>query len=247
MSSSLVRHDPALPKGRAALREALEGGSAAVVATETVPGLAVLAGNPKGLALLRALKQAPADKPFSLHPRDARELRRLLPALPPGLPGWLSQRLPGPWTVVLPRDWVALPRTWEWPWPGVGLRLSGHPALQTLAAGLPAPLLLTSVNPHGAPPLHGAALKAWLEAHPKVVVGLDPSRVKAAAPSTVVAFEPLPRLIRGSAPPGKLRPGLRVLVVCSGNICRSPLAAALLRSELAACWGLAPEQLPALG
>jgi len=247
MSSSLVRHDPALPQGRAALQKALEAGSAVVLPTDTVPGLAVLAGNPKALERLRALKKAPPEKPFSLHPRDKGELRRLLPALPPGLPGWMDRRLPGPWTVVLPRDWVALPRAWEWPWPAVGLRLSRHAALRKLAASLPAPLLLTSINPHGAPPLHGAALAAWLEAHPEVIVGLDPTREKAAAPSTVVAFDPLPRVIRGSAPPEEMHPGLRVLVVCSGNICRSPLAAALLRSELAAAWGVAPEKLSALG
>ncbi len=247
MSSPLVRHDPALPQGRAALQEALETGSAVALPTETVAGLAVLAGRPKALDLLRALKGAPPAKPFALHPRGERELRRLLPALPPGLAAWLDRRLPGPWTVVLPRDWVALPRTWDWPWPAVGLRWSADPALRMLTPRLSAPLLLTSINPHGAAPLHGPALANWLEAHPEVIVGLDPSRAKAAPPTTVVAFEPLPRPLRGDPPPGALRPGLRVLVVCSGNICRSPFAAALLRSELAAAWGVAPAQLPELG
>ncbi|MBL7008127.1 MAG: hypothetical protein ISR76_03955, partial [Planctomycetes bacterium] len=68
-----------------------------------------------------------------------------------------------------------------------------------------------------------------------------------ASASTVVRFDPLPRLLRGHLPASELRPGLRVLVLCTGNICRSPLAAALLESEVAAAWGTGVRELQELG
>lgn len=239
--------DPTTAAGRTALVEALRAGEVAAVATDTVPGLAVLAGATDGAARLAALKQAPAERPFSIHLRGAADLRRFLPALPPGLAAWLAARLPGPLTVVLPRAWVGLPASWQWPWPEVGLRLPGDHGYLALAAELPEPLLMTSINAHGEPPLHGVELARWLAARPRIRCGLRPELTVAAEPSAVVAFEPLPRVRRGRCAASDLRLGLRVLVVCSGNICRSPLAAALLESELAAAWGVAPADLQELG
>ncbi|RMH01915.1 MAG: hypothetical protein D6702_10165 [Planctomycetota bacterium] len=248
MAPPLVVHDPATESGRAALRRALAAGRLAALPTDTVPGLGLLADAPDAAARLADAKGARADRPFSLHLRSEEDLRRLLPALPPGLPSWLAARLPGPWTIVLPRDWVGLPAAWGWAWPTVGLRLPDHSAYLRLARELPAPLLLSSINPSGEPPLAGAELRRWLEERPEIACGIDPEAVPAEArPSTVAAFDPLPRLLRGPRPEGGLRPGLRLLVVCTGNICRSPLAAALLERELAAAWGVQPADLQELG
>ena len=234
--------DADLDAARAVLRE----GGVLAAPTDTVPGLAVLAGDRRAAARLAAVKGAAEDRPWSLHLADRAALERITPLLPPGLPDWLRDRLPGPLTVVLPRGWVALPSDWDWPWPAVGLRVPAHPGYARLAGGLPGPLWMTSINPSGEPPLSGAARVAWLEA--QRIPRLEPLDVaQGGTPSPVVAFGPLPELRRGSLPDGAPRPGLRVLVVCTGNICRSPLAAALLRMELAAAWGVAEERLPELG
>ncbi len=230
-----------------ALLQALAAGRPVVLPTDTVPGLGLPVDRPRAAAELARLKGAQPDRPWTLHLRSKEELRRLLPTPPPGLAAWLDRRLPGPLTVVLPRRWMALPADWSWPWTSVGLRLPDHPLWRELAPAFPAPLLMSSVNDAGRPPLRGPGLAAWLAARPEVVVGLDPVRAAVGHPSPVVAFAPLPRCLRGELEAAAMRPGLRVLVVCTGNICRSPLAAALLGRELAAAWGVSPEQLPELG
>jgi protein-tyrosine-phosphatase/tRNA A37 threonylcarbamoyladenosine synthetase subunit TsaC/SUA5/YrdC len=240
-------HDPAEPAGREHLARHLEAGGVAALPTDTVPGIGALAGLPGAAEALARLKGSAPDKPFSLHLRSAEDLRRFLPALPPGLPAWLGARLPGPLTVVLPRAWVGLPEGWDWPWPAVGLRLPDAPEYLAFARGLSAPLFMTSVNAHGEAPLHGPALAAWLAERPEVACGVRAAAVPDRPASAVVSFGPLPRLLRGSLAPSDLRPGLRVLVVCTGNTCRSPLAAALLECELAAAWGVPPADLQELG
>ncbi|TAH38523.1 MAG: hypothetical protein EYC70_03875 [Planctomycetota bacterium] len=247
MSSRLQIHDPALPQGRAALLAALQAGRVLALPTETVPGLAVLADNPAGRRQLAELKGAPASRPYTLHLRGMHDLRALVPSPPPGLGAWMSRRMPGPLTVVLPADWVALPKDWRWEWPAVGLRVPRHPVFQDLASLLHAPLLMSSINPHGLAPLRGTELAAWLAARPHVAVGFDPLRVPVGEASAVAAFEPLPRLLRGSLVGKDRLPGQRVLVLCSGNICRSPLAAALLERELASAWGVRVPDLQELG
>ena len=217
--------------------------------TETVPGVGLRADRPGAAAALAALKGAPVTRPFTLHLRHREDLESLLPRPPAGLPAWTRGRLPGPWTLVLPRPWCALPEAWAWRWPAVGLRWPDHPLWRRLAPRFPAPLLLSSVNRHGEEPAVGPeALAAWRRGHPEVAAPPaleDPDA--AGRPSRVLRFAPLPRLLRGEADPSELRPGLRVLVVCTGNICRSPLGAALLEDAVARSWGVQREELPALG
>ena len=158
----------------------------------------------------------------------------------------MERVLPGPWTVLLPARWVVLARDLGWPWPLVGLRVPDDARFRSLAEAVGAPLLMSSINPHGADPLHGARLAEWL-AQNGVPAAFDPHSVTHAAASAVVAFDPLPRVLRGEVAGSLDRPGQRVLVVCSGNICRSPLAAAILERELASAWGVAPHDLARLG
>lgn len=247
MSASSAFFDPAARAGRAALAEALRDGRAVALPTETVPGLAVLAQTPRAQERLAALKGANPERPFTLHLRDKEELQRMLPSLPPGLAPWLDRRMPGPFTVVVPRDWAALPREIEWRWPTVALRLPEHLAYASLAAELPGPLLMTSINSPGEPPLQGEPLAEWLAAREDVILGLDPERTQVRQSSEVVAFEPLPRVLRGELAAAAVRPGLRVLVICTGNICRSPLGAALLQQELASAWNIPVPELQELG
>lgn len=231
------------------MRKHLAAGGLAVMPTDTVPGLAADVRVPGAAARIAELKRSKPGRPYSLHLRSKAELRALVPAPPPGMAAWLDRVLPGPWTIVLPRSWVALPRDWEWPWETVGLRLPAGSEWQAWAEQLEAPLLMSSVNQAGAAPLGGDALASWCEQHGEVLLGAEPHAAEAGPASTVIQFDPLPRLLRDEPGRGEgfSLPGRRVLCVCTGNTCRSPLAEALLRQEIAAAWGVPADQLPKLG
>lgn len=241
--------DPDRAATRARLVAGLAEGRVVALPTDTVPGLAAspsAGGAAAAAARIARLKGAPEDKPCALHFADRAALAEWLPSLPPGLPQWMERILPGPWTVLLPARWVPRARELGWAWPQVGVRVPDLAEFRSFARAAGAPLLLSSINPHGTEPLRGAALAAWLEQH-RVPSGFDPERVSVGVPSVLVAFEPLPRVLRGEATASQTRPGLRVLVVCSGNTCRSPLAAALLRRELASAWSVRERDLAGLG
>ena len=241
--------DPAQPRDVARMQQHLAAGGLALLPTDTVPGIGIDVRTRGAAGRLAEAKSSPVGRPFSLHLRDHEELRALVPAPPPGLANWLTQLLPGPWTVLLPRSWVALPSEWEWPWELVGLRLPGGAAWAAWAAQLEAPLLMSSVNQAGQPPLSGVQLATWCAERPEVLLGLSPQQVAPGSASTILAFDPLPRVIRDedSLSSELPLPGMRVLCVCTGNTCRSPLAEALLKQELASAWGIRPDQLAALG
>lgn len=226
----------------------LSDGGLAVLPTDTVPGLAAEVAQPGAARRLAEAKGSAQGRPFSIHLRSEEELRALVPAPPPGLAAWLSRQLPGPWTVVLPKAWVALPREWDWPWETVGLRLPADPSWLAWGRQLSAPLLMSSINAAGEPPLVGDALAAWCAERPQVLLAVDPIQIFPSAASTVVSFDPLPRVLRQEGATQELSlPGQRVLCVCTGNTCRSPLAERLLCREIAAAWGVEEEHLAQLG
>jgi protein-tyrosine phosphatase len=228
------------------LAQLLESGQIAALPTDTVPGLAIPADIPAATATLSALKGYQTPRPFSLHFSSLQQLAKWAPSLPPGLAAWLTEYLPQGVTAVVPAQWLALPASWQWQWPMVGLRLPQNAAFQAVAARLKAPLLMTSINEAGTDPIFGEDLLTWLAGKDipaaKGLGDLQPSE-----PSAVVEFQPLPKLRRGALAPQCLQPGKRVLVLCSGNICRSPVAEVMLQAEMAAAWGVSEPELASLG
>ena len=149
-------------------------------------------------------------------------------------------------------------------WPGslvLGIRLEGtdaqrlmvpaDPWLRALAAesGLPLLAVRAARERESPAPLNAAGVLAAIDPPPDLILdaGRQPggpgwSEVRCAdrhftvmEPGTI----PRARLVRAAAP--------LVLVVCTGNICRSPLAEALLRKELAARLRCPPDQLVRYG
>ena len=217
-----------------------------VLATDTVPGLACLYRSPTDAAALAACKGSDPGRPFSLHFRDAAALAAYLPHCPPGFPAWVEQQLPGPQTALIPRHWTSFAEQ-DWPWPWVGLRIPKSQAFLDATQGFTGPVLATSINAPGELPLYGSALVSWLEQHPEIPFGIDPLAISSAQASSVIQFRPLPYLLRGTTNIPEMQPGHPVLLLCSGNTCRSPLAAALLRRGLAQAWTIAEDRLPGLG
>lgn len=230
---------------RAEVVRRLADGQVVALPTDTVPGLAIRADAADAAAKLAQLKGSPADRPFSIHLGSLALLREWAPQLPPGLAAWLHHYLPQGVTAVLPSEWLNLPGDLQWSWPMAGFRLPQEPGFQAVAQELGAPLLMSSINTAGTEPLHGKALQEWVLAR-DVPMAFTADGVATEA-SKVVVFDPTPNLVRGEGADLPALPGLRVLVLCSGNICRSPVAEAMLRRAVADAWHAEESQLEALG
>lgn len=213
--------------------QALRRGELVILPTETVYGLAAL---PSARPALDAVKSGRSE-PYSLAV-DGLDAADRLAALPPGPGRRAAQRWwPGPITLVLPRAGAG----------PVGVRVPGHPFTRRVLAELGEPVLMPSANRPGAPA-------------PRVVEDIDP-QVRAAAAILVdggptALGEASTVLVPGAAAWLVLREGVvsraevaahagaRVLVCCSGNTCRSPMAAALLGAALSRLAAEDPRLLP---
>lgn len=227
-----------------AAADALRAGELVVFPTETVYGLGADATNPAAISRLRAAKRRPDSKPFTVHiaePADAAKFVRG--------PQFLARRLarkgwPGPLTLVceVGADELAPPLPYEsspeiYANGRVGLRCPDHAVAQRLLRDVGIPIVASSANAAGSPPPVTCehAMKEVGE-HAAAAIDAGPSRLN--GPSTIVEV--------GSVGWRVQREGIidtrtierwaqsQVLMVCTGNSCRSPLAEYLFRKALAA-------------
>ncbi|MDY0168294.1 MAG: L-threonylcarbamoyladenylate synthase [Thermoguttaceae bacterium] len=212
--------------------------------TETVYGVAASALDESAVERLLAAKQRAAGHPVALAIRSVEEARDYAPdmsllALRLARRGW-----PGPITLVLdnshPESLVRqLPPKVQQvvsPENTVGLRVPGHPAILDVLRMLAGPLALTSANRSGEP--DAVTAQQVLDAVGRGVdLVLDDGPCRFGQPSSVVRvvgdrFE----LLRVGVVPEKTLQrlaSLMILLVCTGNTCRSPMAEILCRHLLA--------------
>jgi len=227
----------------AAAVSALREGHAVALPTETVYGLATDRGHAQRL---RELKGRAATHALTLHVGDvaaAAAAGRLGPrALRAAARYW-----PGPLTLVVARsegspDSGAADET-------IGLRVPAHLVTSEILK-VCGGAWMTSANRTGEPPLADAAAIATEFGNDLAVVVDDGPR-RDAAPSTVLwCAGPQFKVLRaGGLDADELlaTTARRVLFVCTGNTCRSPLAAAFARREAAAGLGVPEAALPARG
>jgi L-threonylcarbamoyladenylate synthase len=217
----LSRDEPA--RARAAAAAALDRGELVVVPTETVYGLAGREDRPAALERLELLK-AGRDKPFSLAVASAEALAQRLGPWTRGARRIAARWWPGPVTQLLPDREGRL----------LGVRVPGHAFTRELA-GDAGPLRLPSANLPGRPaPRQVDEIEAAVLSAAAVVI--DGGRAALGEASTVVEPRPLAlRVLRtGVVGTDELlrHAGSHVLVVCTGNTCRSPMAERLLRRAL---------------
>jgi tRNA threonylcarbamoyl adenosine modification protein (Sua5/YciO/YrdC/YwlC family) len=194
--------------------------------TETVYGLGANMAIPSALDRLCALKQRPPDKPFSLHVASREDLYRYVKAVPGRAVRLMHRFWPGPVTLVLPtNDGKAL-----------GVRFPANQVAVELIRLAGVPVVAPSANVSGEEPACDAA-QVMGTFMGKVDVIIDGGTTELKQSSTVVSF--------AGDGPEVLREGIvtrdmvertvrtRVLFVCGGNSCRSPMAESIARRVLA--------------
>ena len=110
--------------------------------TETVYGLAADATNPQAIERLNQVKGRPPDKPYSIHLRDAGQIREFVSEVSPLAQRLIEQFWPGPLTIVMPAK-AGSP---------VGFRVPDHPVAQAFLRQCQRSVVAPSANRSGFPP-----------------------------------------------------------------------------------------------
>jgi len=238
--------------------QALAEGQLIALPTETVYGLAASACRPDAVERLLQVKGRPTGQPMALAIKSAEEAPDFVPNLSP-LARRLARRCwPGPVTLVVDNNhrdglMAQLPREVRnvvAPNGTVGLRVPANAMSQDVLRMLCGPIVLTSANRSGqADAVTAQEVVQYLDGD--VALVLDDGPCRYGQPSSVVRvmdnkFEILREGVVGEATLRRLA-GILVVVVCTGNTCRSPMAEVLMRDALAKSLQCAPEELDTRG
>ncbi len=260
--TEVVKADPNGQCNEAAQRAAELLGAGGLVAfpTETVYGLGARADLPDAVARLQQVKQRADSRPFTVHIG----LRSAVDRFVPGLTG-TGRRLvekgwPGPLTLVFSVETAAAAPVMADLDPSaaavmyhegtIGLRCPDERTAARLLLDAGGPVVAASANRQGRPaPRDAAEVLAELDGTVDLVIDAGPARY--AKPSTIVqvngrGYRVLREGVYDERTVRRLA-SLNVLLVCTGNTCRSPMAAAVLRKLTAEALGGRPEEIDAHG
>jgi len=225
--------------------ESLAKGHVVAIPTETVYGMAADALNPVAVERLAAIKGRSPQSPLVLAMRSSDEILDYVCTWSP-----LAQRLarrcmPGPLTLVTPcggDDSLVsrLPesvRRWIIGDSGcVGFRVVDHPVIVQLHQYLRGPLVLTSANLTGKNPLTlgDEVVEQFGEILP-LILNDGPTRYGGASTVVRVIGNQYEILRHGAIEAAAMNDFAKPLIVlvCTGNTCRSPMAEGLLKHKLA--------------
>lgn len=220
--------------------EMLREGRIVSFPTETVYGIGGDLNNKATLERLIRLKNRPPNKPFTIHIADQADFLKYSPG-----PNLFARKLidrywPGPLTLIV--------KSLQYDW--IGLRLPGLELARDIIRASGVSVALPSANPAGLPPaLNGQEVLDYYGDQIELVV--DSGNTTIGDPSTVIKLEDDSFDI--------LRSGIitdedivntvcrKILFVCSGNTCRSPIAESFLKHLLAERIGTTVPQLPNRG
>ncbi|MBC21215.1 MAG: threonylcarbamoyl-AMP synthase [Planctomycetaceae bacterium] len=224
--------------------EALAGGRLVAFPTETVYGLAASALDEGAVDRLIDAKGRGQGHPFTLAVRSAEEALDYAPDLSP-MGRRLSRRCwPGPITLVAennhPESLLAqLPTKVKQavvPNGTVGLRVPAHPLILDVLRMLTGPVALTSANQTGEPEAITAeeVVSAFGD---QIDLVLDGGKSRLGQPSSVVrVHETSYDILRAGVVTEqhlKRLSSVMILIICTGNTCRSPMGEVIGRNLLA--------------
>ncbi|MDA0658308.1 MAG: Sua5/YciO/YrdC/YwlC family protein [Planctomycetota bacterium] len=224
--------------------QALAEGKLVVLPTETVYGLAALLHDTSAVKSLLDFKNGTLGRPLALSVKSSDEAWDYIPQ-----PAVLGRRLarrcwPGPVTLVFDVDH---PESLVKRLPQVAqnalicdgtmaVRVPAHGMFQEILRLLPGPVLLASANRVGvAEPTSGEEALVSLGQYVSLI--LDEGRSQFGQPSTVVRVNRESLVVERvgvvSTPTVRRLASFVVLLVCTGNTCRSPMAEMLCKQLLA--------------
>lgn len=220
--------------------QTLAEGKLVVFPTETVYGVGASARSAAGVERLFAAKQRSLSSPFTLAVKSAEDAFDYVPCA-----GALAERFarrcwPGPITLVVQNGRHEslvdrLPPTVRQavaPNNSIGLRVPAHPIVLDVLKMLAGPIALTSANLSGASDPK-TAKEAIRDLHEHIALVLDDGPCRYGQPSTVISvseheFQCLREGVVGLNALNRLS-CMIILLVCTGNTCRSPMGEALMK------------------
>ncbi len=241
-----------------AVRRVRDGGLI-VFPTETVYGVGCNAAHDEAWERLCRLKQRVDGTPFTVHIGRPEHAEAYVPALSPLARRMMKKGWPGPLTLIFDVPDIAAARVVHesggtlarlYHDGTIGLRCPDHHFAADFLTGAEVPIVAASANRAGRPaPQDADAALAQLEGDVDLVIDDGPARYRKA--STIVRITERgytlqrtgvldERMVRKLA-------GLSILMVCSGNTCRSPMAEAIGRRLLAERLGVREETLADMG
>lgn len=238
--------------------QALAEGQLIAIPTETVYGLAASACRADAVERLHEVKGRQKGQPMALAIKSAEEAADFVPVLSP-LARRLARRCwPGPITLVVENAHhdgliAQLPaevRQAVAPNGTVGLRVPANAMAQDVLRMLTGPIVLTSANRSGQPEAVTAQeVVQYLDGDVALVLDDGPCRYGQASSVVRVHANSFEMLREGVVAEATIRrlAGVLVVIVCTGNTCRSPMAEILMRDCLAKTLGCRLEELEGRG
>ena len=235
----------------------LSGGGLVAFATETVYGVGALAANSAAMERLRELKDRPR-RPFSLHlgkPGDAGRYVGNMPAIAQRL---IAKAWPGPLTLLVALGGrladVKLQAAGLYEVLAgedvIGLRCPDCPVASAMLSAVDGPVVAPSANRAGAgSPRTARDVLDQLEDRIDLLIDSGPTRYGLDSTIVHVAADGWKILREGVYSARRIRQLLTQtwLFVCTGNSCRSPIAAGLARRRMAERIGCPVGQLTMKG
>jgi L-threonylcarbamoyladenylate synthase len=219
--------------------DALREGRIVGFPTETVYGIGTDLNNRDAIERLVRLKNRPKEKPFTIHIADRDDFDRYTPGANIIARRLMDRYWPGPLTLIV----KSLKRENE----TIGLRLPGLKLARDIIRHSGVTVVLPSANPASLPPaITAQEVLSYYE--DKIDFVVDDGRTKIGDPSTVVSL--------GSDTFSVLRSGIiteediintacrKILFICTGNTCRSPMAEGFMKRLLAERLKAAEASLP---
>ena len=207
--------------------DVLKEGGIAALPTETVYGLGVDPKNKEAVDKLYEIKKRPKNKPFTLCFAQRGKAQNEFSIMPPFAYRMMEDFWPGPLTVV------SYGRGTE---EKIGIRVPSNPVARAILEKFGSPVFLSSANISGAKELFSAdeLINVFGDDIDLVVDAGSPQFMK---PSSVidVTYHPFRVMREGAISTNDLMRVFfrkRLVFVCTGNTCRSPMAEYILKDIL---------------